>query len=346
MTGPGETLQTRSITLETRDLAVSFPVARNVRDRLARRPAMAVHAVDGVDLSLTRGQALGLVGESGCGKSTLAFCLAGLIAPTRGEILLDGTRLEPRRSVAEQRRIQIVFQDPYSSLNPRLTVGQCLGELLRVHHLVPREAVRSRCEELMSLVGLPADALEVHPRKMSGGQRQRVAIARALAVEPDVLIADEPVSALDVSVQATILELLDVLRQELDLAILFISHNMAVVRHLCERVAVMYLGRIIEQASVESLFTNPRHPYTQGLIAAVPRLAGERKRRAALTGDLPSPIHLPSGCRFHPRCPLCEPVCRSIDPPVTTGQVDAGDAQVPHAVACHFAWSPSQHRRS
>ena len=150
MTGPGETLQTRSITLETRDLAVSFPVARNVRDRLARRPAMAVHAVDGVDLSLTRGQALGLVG-----------------------ILLDGTRLEPRRSVAEQRRIQIVFQDPYSSLNPRLTVGQCLGELLRVHHLVPREAVRSRCEELMSLVGLPADALEVHPRKMSGGQRQR-----------------------------------------------------------------------------------------------------------------------------------------------------------------------------
>jgi len=336
---PEEPVST-SVLLETRDLAVTFPIARSGRERFGRQPALAVHAVDGVDLVLTRGQALGLVGESGCGKSTLAFCLAGLIAPTGGELLLDGKRLEPTRTAIDQRRIQIVFQDPYSSLNPRLTVGQCLAELLRVHHLVSRGEVRGRCEELMKLVDLPVDALAVHPRKMSGGQRQRVAIARALAVEPDVLIADEPVSALDVSVQATILELLDSLRRELDLAILFISHNMAVVRHLCEQVAVMYLGRIIEQSSAENLFTDPRHPYTQGLIAAVPRLTRKRSQRIALTGDLPSPIHLPQGCRFHPRCPLCQPVCRSIDPPATTGRVVASDSLVPHSVACHFAWSP------
>jgi oligopeptide/dipeptide ABC transporter ATP-binding protein len=234
----------------------------------------------------------------------------------------------------------MVFQDPYSSLNPRMTVRQTLSELLRVHNMTARSGVDARCRELLDLVGLPARALDSHPRNFSGGQRQRVSIARALALEPELLVADEPVSALDVSVQATVLNLLDDLRKELGLTMLFIAHNMAVVRHVCDRVAVMYLGRIVETAATEELFQNARHPYTQGLLKAVPRLVpGRVSESAAVVGDPPSPIDVPPGCRFHPRCPLAQPVCSEDDP-----QLAAGNDE-PHLAACHFAWTapPTAH---
>jgi oligopeptide/dipeptide ABC transporter ATP-binding protein len=229
----------------------------------------------------------------------------------------------------------MVFQDPYSSLNPRLTVRQTLSELLLAHRLVPKPSVEARCRELLDLVGLGARALDAHPRQFSGGQRQRVAIARALALEPELLIADEPVSALDVSVQATVLNLLEELREKLGLTMLLIAHNMAVVRHVADRVAVMYLGRIVEEAATDELFTNARHPYTQGLLRAVPRLVpGRVSEGAGVVGDPPSPVDLPTGCRFHPRCPIAqEPLCSTEDPAL------AGASATAHVAACHFAWT-------
>jgi oligopeptide/dipeptide ABC transporter ATP-binding protein len=230
----------------------------------------------------------------------------------------------------------MVFQDPYSSLNPRMTVKQVLSELLRAHRMVPKDRIEERCRELVGLVGLGARALDAHPRQFSGGQRQRVSIARALALEPDVLVADEPVSALDVSVQATVLNLLADLRAELGLTVLIVAHNMAVVRHVCDRVAVMYLGRIVETAPTETLFTDARHPYTQGLLRAVPKLdPGRASTAAAVVGDPPSPIRLPSGCRFHTRCPIAQqPLCSQEDPVLLPGPGQAG-----HVAACHFAWT-------
>src|SRR5579859_1886299 len=245
--------------LEAAGIEVSFSVGSSLAARL-RHQQHLLHAVDGIDLTVRRGEALALVGESGSGKSTLARAIAGIQRADRGQIKLDGKVLPARRrSRADQRRIQMVFQDPYSSLNPRLTVGSMLRELLRVHHVVPSAEVNGYSRELLRLVGLGDDALHAYPRQFSGGQRQRVAIARALALRPDVLVADEPVSSLDVSVQATILNLLRDLRAELGLTLLLISHNLAVVRHLCDRVAVMYLGRIVEVAPTEQLFSDPRH---------------------------------------------------------------------------------------
>ncbi|HEY1706565.1 MAG TPA: ABC transporter ATP-binding protein [Trebonia sp.] len=313
---------------------VSFPVGSRLGARLRHQPHL-LRAVDGVDLGVRKGEALALVGESGSGKSTLARALAGIQRTRRGEITLDGKTLPAHRSHADQRRVQMVFQDPYSSLNPRLTVGGTLGELLRVHHVVPRAEADARVRELLRLVGLPEDAANAYPRQFSGGQRQRVAIARAIATRPEVLVADEPVSALDVSVQATILNLLRDLRSELDLALLFISHNLAVVRHLCDRVAVMYLGRIIEVAPAEELFANPRHPYTAGLLAAIPRMTpGSGEGAPAVRGDPPSPLRLPAGCRFRTRCPVAQAICAEQDPALTTS---GGHAK--HSAACHFAWS-------
>jgi peptide/nickel transport system ATP-binding protein len=291
-----------------------------------------VRAVDGVDLTIAKGETLGLVGESGCGKSTLGRTILGLESPSAGSVRYEGEALTASRTRAQRRRIQMVFQDPYSSLNPRMTVKQTLAELLRAHRMVPKDAIESRCLELLDLVGLGARALDAHPRQFSGGQRQRVAIARALALEPELLIADEPVSALDVSVQATVLNLLDDLREKLGLTVLLIAHNMAVVRHVSDRVAVMYLGRIVETAATDELFTNPRHPYTKGLLTAVPRLVpGRASASAGVVGDPPSPVDPPSGCRFHPRCPIAqEPLCSTEDPALT--------GSPGHVAACHFAW--------
>lgn len=313
-----------------------FSPRRSVVDAALRRPHPTLTAVDGVDLELRQGEALGLVGESGCGKSTLARCVVGLYEPTAGEIRFRGQRLGSRRTPEERRRIQIVFQDPYSSLNPRMRIGQTLGEILRVHRVVPRSDIERRSRELLGLVGMSARLLDAYPRQLSGGQRQRVSIARALALEPEILVADEPVSSLDVSVQAMVLNLLAGLRQRLGLTLILIAHDLSVVRHVCERVAVMYLGRIVETAPTKKLFADPRHPYTRGLLAAVPSLVpGEASMAVAVVGDPPSPFRIPEGCRFHPRCPLSQLVCRHDDPLLL-----AGPGTPEHSAACHFAWSP------
>src|ERR1700704_3810415 len=307
--------------LEVRGLSMHFPLRGGLVRRLRGEPSAVLRAVDGVDLEIARGEALGLVGESGCGKSTLGRCIVGLYTPTGGTIRYEGAELHAKRDRATRRRIQMVFQDPYSSLNPRMTVRQRLSELLRAHDMVRKEQIDARCRELIDLVGLGARSLDAYPRQFSGGQRQRVSIARALALEPELLVADEPVSALDVSVQATVLNLLEELRQKLGLTLLLIAHNMAVVRHVCDRVAVMYLGRIVESAPVDELFTDARHPYAQGLLRAVPKLVpGRTSQAAAVVGDPPSPIRLPSGCRLHPRCPIAQtPICEADDPALTAG---------------------------
>ncbi len=326
--------------LSARDMAVYFHVGSQLAARI-RHEQRLLRAVDGVDMDLARGEALALVGESGSGKSTLALALAGLRPVDDGEVRFDGRVMPARRSRADQRRIQMVFQDPYSSLNPRLTVGGMLRELLRVHHTVPGGEVVSYSKELLRLVGLDEDALRAYPRQFSGGQRQRVAIARALALRPDILVADEPVSALDVSVQATILNLLRDLRGELGLTLLLISHNLAVVRHLCDRVAVMYLGRIVEVAPTERLFSDPRHPYTKGLLAAIPRLADSAagfdalaNSGPAVAGDMPSALRIPAGCRFRTRCPIAQQICATEDPALTHATGNPA-----HQAACHFAFT-------
>jgi len=288
----------------------------------------ALTALDGVDLELRRGEVLALVGESGSGKSTLAKILVGSVTQTTGELDFGGSPLPLRRDGKLTRRIQMVFQDPYSSLNPRMSVGAVLSELLLLHRIVPRREVRAESIRILNLVGLEEDALDAYPSQFSGGQRQRLAIARALIVRPEILIADEPVSALDVSVQATILELLANLQRDLGLSILFVAHNLAVVQHLSQRVAVMYLGRIVEIADTAELFANPQHPYTRALIASIPRMTvGSVNDGFVPDGDPPSPYNLPSGCRFHPRCAIAIDECRTSDPQLTS----VGPA---HVAAC------------
>ena len=306
--------------------------AAGVRKLYARGRHPGLRALDGVDLDLHRGEIVGLVGESGSGKSTLAGVLVGGVQPTSGQVLLDGREVTARRDRAMRRRVQMVFQDPYSSLNPRMTVRSALSELLRVHRIVRPQEVDAELSRVMRLVGLDEAALDAYPRQFSGGQRQRIAIARALVVRPEILIADEPVSALDVSIQATILDLFQSLRAELGLSILFIAHNLAVVQHLVDRVAVMYLGRIVESAPTQRLFDAPGHPYTQALIASVPRMAPTTAGPdyAAIDGEPPSPINLPSGCRFRPRCPYAQPVCTEREPELM-------ELAPEHQVSCWFA---------
>lgn len=322
-----------SALLDARELTVSYRVGSALLARLRGRPVPDVHAIEEVDLVVERGSVVGIVGESGCGKSTLAKALVGLAPLAGGSIALDGELLGARRSREQTRRVQMVFQDPSASLDPSMTIGQTLCELLRVHRMVPSAEVQARAEELMERVELPVSLLQAYPRRLSGGQRQRVGIARALALEPEVLVADESVAALDVSVQAAILNLLQRLRAELGLTIIFISHDLAVVRHLCDRVVVMYLGTVVEDRPTEDLFDDPRHPYTAALLAAAPRLGAEKKQsgRSALGGE-PGSLHaVPSGCRFHPRCPVARPECTDRVP------VLAGPTPTQRA-ACHFAW--------
>ncbi len=317
--------------LRADDLTLTFPARRGMSD-LLRRTRPGVRALAGVTLEVRRGETLAVVGESGCGKSTLARVLVRLTSPDGGQIMFDGEDVAELRGAALRRynrRVQMVFQDPYGSLNPRMTVGETLGEALRVHGMVPPDGVPARVAELLDLVRLPADAASRFPHAFSGGQRQRIAIARALAVQPDLLIADEIVSALDVSVQAQILNLLLDMQERLGLAMLFISHDLRVVRHLAHRVAVMYLGRVVESGPAEAVFADPLHPYTQALLRAAPTLAvGRREGGDALRGELPSPMQEVAGCPFHPRCPSAFDQCRTERPAM---RVASG-----HGAACHL----------
>jgi oligopeptide/dipeptide ABC transporter ATP-binding protein len=309
--------------LEIEDLRKRFVMARSPLQWARRQPPRVLTAVDGVSLELRRGEVLGVVGESGCGKTTLARCVMRLAEPDEGSIRLDGSdllALSRSELRGARKRIQMVFQDPYASLNPRMTIGAAIGEAARVHRLVDAGGEQRYVAELLELVGLPASASERLPKALSGGQRQRAVIARALALKPDVLIADEAVSALDVSIQAQILGLLRELTDELGLATLFIAHQLAVIAQISDSVAVMYLGQVVEQGPTASVFRAPRHPYTRALLDAHPDPSVVKRRDApAVAGDVPSPLQMPSGCRFHTRCPYAEERCLQPPPLLDVG---------------------------
>ncbi|MFP4437072.1 MAG: ABC transporter ATP-binding protein [Chloroflexaceae bacterium] len=322
------------ILIDVRNLKMHFPVTQGI---IFRRKIGAIRAVDGVSFAIRRGETLGLVGESGCGKSTTGRAILQLHRPTSGEVRFAGhdlTTLRGEELRKMRRNVQIIFQDPYASLNPRMTVGDIIGEPIRVHRLRQgQRAVNDRVHELLEVVGLNPYFANRYPHEFSGGQRQRIGIARALAVEPSFVVCDEPVSALDVSIQAQIVNLLQELQARLGLTYLFIAHDLSVVKHISNRVAVMYLGKVVELAEGEKLYSMPRHPYTQALLSAVPipnpRIEQQR-RRIILEGDVPSPFNPPSGCHFHTRCPIAIEKCRTEDPPF----VDYGDG---HYAACRRA---------
>jgi oligopeptide transport system ATP-binding protein len=331
MSGPGTTDGAATV-LDVRGLSKRFAVRGGLLPGVLSERRY-VHAVDDVSFSIAAGESFGLVGESGCGKSTTARLILRLIEPDAGSVKLDGAeltglseaQLRPRR-----RAMQIIFQNPYSSLDPRMTVEQIVAEPLVTHRLLPHRQVRGRVMELLHAVGLNPHHLGRYPHQFSGGQRQRIGLARALAVGPRLLVADEPVSALDVSIQAQIIGLIQDLQQQFNLSLLFISHNLSVVRYLCDRVGVMYLGRIVESGPVARVFEQPRHPYTRALLSAVPEPTVKQPRdRIILQGDVPSPVNVPVGCRFHTRCPYAEAICQERDPALA----DLGGGQ---QAACHL----------
>jgi oligopeptide/dipeptide ABC transporter ATP-binding protein len=327
-----EVINQDDVVLEAVNLQKYFPTGAS---KLLQRPTQLVQAVDGVSFSLRKGKTLAIVGESGCGKSTLARLLARLIEPTSGSVLLNGENVSTATSkqlLRMRRDIQVVFQDPYACLNPRHSIGQSIGTPIRIQKTMSRSDERHRVFELMDLVGLSAEHYNRFPHEFSGGQRQRAGIARALALQPKVIIADEPVSALDVSIQAQILNLLEKLQADLNLSYVVIAHDLSVVRHIADEVAVMYLGKIVEIGTPEAVYGAPSHPYTQALMSAVPvpnpQLATKRKR-IILTGDVPSPVNPPSGCRFQTRCAKVQDIC-AVEEPLL---IDQGQG---HPVACHF----------
>jgi len=324
--------------LQGLNLVKYFPTGAT---RFLGRPTNSVRAVDGVSFSVRAGATLGIVGESGCGKSTLARVATRLIEPTSGSVLLDGEDITNVKGAALQharRKMQMIFQDPYSSLNPRHSVGQIIGAPLQVQKITPPQGEKARVQELMQLVGLNPEHYNRYPHEFSGGQRQRIGIARSLVLNPSIIVADEPVSALDVSIQAQILNLLDGLQKDLGLSYVFIAHDLSVVRHIADDVAVMYLGKIVESGPAEVVYRSPSHPYTKALLSAVPVANPQRRgdhERIRLVGDVPSPIDPPSGCRFRTRCWLATDLCATQEPELVQ------DAQG-HSVACHFPLESAQ----
>jgi peptide/nickel transport system ATP-binding protein/oligopeptide transport system ATP-binding protein len=324
--------------VEVRHLVKHFPITQGI---VLQRQVGAVHAVDDVSLSVRLGESVGLVGETGCGKSTTARLIARLLEPTSGTVVFAGqdvSHLRGRRLKPLRREVQMIFQDPYSSLNPRKTVGSIIGEPFAIHDLLAAGERKRAVQELMEQVGLSAEHYNRYPHEFSGGQRQRIGVARALALKPKLIIADEPVSALDVSIQAQILNLLRDLQRDFDLTLIFIAHDLSVVRHMCDRIAVMYLGKIVELADADALFAHPRHPYTGALLSAVPVPepgGAGRRRRQILHGDVPSPTNPPPACRFHTRCPKCEAICTRETPELSPK--DGGNL-----AACHFPLSDAE----
>lgn len=317
------------VILEVKDLKQHFPIKGGIFGRTVNH----VKAVDGVNFSIYEGETVSIVGESGCGKSTTGRAILRLDEPTSGQILFQGTDIL-RKSKREMRPLrkdlQVIFQDPFASLNPRRTIGQTLEEAMGTLNVLPKEKRKDRAIELLEQVGLKEEQIDRYPHEFSGGQRQRIGIARALAVQPKLIICDEAVSALDVSVQAQVLNLLKKLQQEYDLTYLFISHDLGVVRHISDRIIVMYLGKVVEMAEKKQLFERPLHPYTQALLSAIPEPnRKKRKERIVLKGDVPSPINPPMGCRFHTRCPLATDLCRNKEPEFRM-------AESGHHVACHY----------
>ncbi|HCJ34110.1 MAG TPA: peptide ABC transporter substrate-binding protein [Ktedonobacter sp.] len=329
-----ETLVGSKTLLDIRDLKMYFPLTRGI---VLQRVIGYVRAVDGISFTIEQGQTLGLVGESGSGKTTIGRTIVRLYKPTEGQIIFDNQDLaqmggEHLREI--RRRVQMVFQDPFASLNPRFTIGSLIAEPMHIYNIGSSSEIREKTAELLSVVGLRPEYINRYPHEFSGGQRQRIAVARALSINPEFIVLDEPVSALDVSVRAQVLNLLQRLQNQFNLTYLFVSHDLSVVRHVADRIAVMYLGRIVELADRDELYAAPKHPYTQALLSSIPipdPQIEKRRHRIILSGDLPSPINIPSGCRFHTRCPMAQQICREVDP------IFERKEGREHYAACHFS---------